>query len=289
MRFRHRLFGRPAGPFPALARSVASADAVLPYATVSEPKRHIFSGELAETPLPEMLATIHRYKVPGVLEASLGELTKRVFISGGDIIFATSTNRAESLGDMLLAGGRVTMEQYRASSLALLDNPRKRHGQILVEMGVLTEAELRAAVLEQVQRIVWSLFDVGEGHVTFALGEYGADEVYRLRIPTPRAVVYGCKTVGDPKRLMARLGGKTTVFSRPPRPEHLAGFELESAEEQLLEAVDGKHTLFELCERGPYTPGLTARTLYAFHCLGLIRREREAPIKVQVASTPPAN
>jgi len=261
---------------------------VLPSAIVSEPKRHIFSGELAETPLPEMLATIHRYKVPGVLEANLGELTKRVFISGGDIIFATSTNRGESLGDMLLSGGRVTMEQYRASSLALLDNPRKRHGQILVEMGVLSEAELRAVVLEQVQRIVWSLFDVGEGHVTFALGDYGADEVYRLRIPTPRAVLHGCKTVGDPKRLLTRLGSKTTVYSRAARPEHLGGFELESGEEQLLENVDGKRTLFELCEQGPFTPGLNARSLYALHCLGLIRREREAPIKVHVASAPPA-
>jgi len=256
---------------------------------VGEERRHIYSGELAETPLPEMLATIHRYRVPGVLEAVIGDVSKKVYIVEGDIIFASSTNRAESLGDMLLTAGRLTHEQYRASTLLLLDNPRKRHGQVLVEMGILTEAEMRAAVLEQVQRIVWSLFDVDEGRVTFTLGEERADEVYKLRIPTPRAILHGCKTVADPRRLLARLGSKTTVLGRPPMPEHLTGFALEVGEEQLLNLVDGKRTLFELCEQGPFSAALNARVLYAFFCLGLVRKERDgtAPIKVQVSSASP--
>ena len=253
--------------------------------------RHIYVGELAETPLPEMLATIHRYRVPGMLEAQLGDATKRVFIHDGDIIFASSTNRAESLGEMLVTAGQITVEQHRASTLLLLENPRKRHGQVLVEMGLLSEAEMRAAVLEQVQRIVWSLFSIPEGRVTFALGDDRADEVYKLRIPTPRAVLHGCKTVGDAKRLVGRLGNKTTVFTRPAPPGHLAALELEANEEQLLAVVDGRRTLFELCERGPYSPALNARVLYGFQCLGLIRKEREAPagIKVQVTSSHPGS
>ena len=251
--------------------------------------RHIYVGELAETPLPEMLATIHRYRVPGMLEAQLGDATKRVFILDGDIIFASSTNRAESLGEMLVASGQITVEQHRASTLLLLEHPSKRHGQVLVDMGLLTEAEMRAAVLEQVQRIVWSLFSVPEGRVTFTLGEDRADEVYKLRIPTPRAVLHGCKTVGDAKRLIGRLGNKVTVFTRPAPPDHLSGLELEANEEQLLTLVDGRRTLFELCEKGPYSAGLNARVVYGLQCLGLIRKEKEAPggIKVHVPSSQP--
>ena len=256
---------------------------------MSTETRHIYVGELAETPLPEMLATIHRYRVPGMLEAQLGDATKRVFILDGDIIFASSTNRAESLGEMLVAAGQITVDQHRASTLLLLEHPEKRHGQVLVEMGLLAEAEMRAAVLEQVQRIVWSLFSIPEGRVTFALGEDRADEVYKLRIPTPRAVLHGCKTVGDAKRLVGRLGNKATVFSRPAPPEHLAGLELEANEEQLLGLVDGRRTLFELCEQGPYSPSLNARVVYGFQCLGLIRKDKEPSggIKVHVPSSQP--
>jgi hypothetical protein len=254
---------------------------------VTSEARYIFVGELVETPLPEMLATIHRHHVPGVLEAQLGEFLKKVFILNGDIIFASSTNRGESLGDALLGSGRITVEQYRASALRLLEDPHKRHGQVLVEMGLLSEAEMRAAVLEQVQRIVWSLFDVDEGLVTFTLGEDRADEVYKLRIPTPRAILYGCKTVAEAKRLLARLGSKHTVYSRPPVPENLRDFQLESGEEELLNLVDARRTLFELCDQGPFSAGLNARILYAFHCLGLIQKEKDSAsaIRVQVAST----
>jgi hypothetical protein len=258
---------------------------------VGDESRHIFVGDLAETPLPEMLATIHRYRVPGMVEAQIGEFTKRVYIVGGDIIFSSSTNRAESLGDMLLAAGSITVAQYRASAMLLLDNPRKRHGQILVEMGLLGEEAMRAAVLEQVQRIVWSLFNLQEGLVSFTLGASRVDELYKLRIPTPRAIMHGCKTVPDAKRLIGRLGGKNTLFSRPPMPEQLQGFGLEGSEEQLLDLVDGKHTLFELCEQGPFSAGLNARVLYAFNTLGVIKKEKErdaaAPIKVHVSQSSP--
>ena len=280
MRFRH--FGFPSPMAEELRATIG---------IVSAETRHIYVGELAETPLPEMLATIHRYRVPGMLEAQLGDAAKRVFIFDGDIIFASSTNRAESLGEVLVAAGQITVEQHRASALLLLEHPGKRHGQVLVDMGLLTETEMRAAVLEQVQRIVWSLFSVPEGRVTFTLGEERADEVYKLRIPTPRAVLHGCKTVGDAKRLIGRLGNKATVFTRPSAPEHLGGLDLEANEEQLLNLVDGRRTLFELCEKGPYSAALNARVLYGFQCLGLIRKERETAsgIKVHVTSSQPGS
>ncbi len=254
---------------------------------MTQEARHIFVGALGDTPLPEMLATIHRNRVPGVLEVQLGEFSKRVYILGGDIIFASSTNRGESLGDALLTSGQITVAQYKESALQLLAHPGKRHGQVLVEMGILSEADMRAAVLQQVQRIVWSLFDLAEGLVSFTLGEDRADEVYQLRIPTPRAVLHGCKTVADAKRLVGRLGGKGTVFSRPPKPEHLAEFQLEAGEEDLLNLVDGRRTLFDLCDQGPFSAGLNARILYALNCLGLIRKEKDsaAGIRVQVPST----
>jgi hypothetical protein len=187
---------------------------------------------------------------------------------------------------MLLTSGRITKDQFRDSSIRLLDNPEKRHGQILVEMGLMTEEEMRAHVLEQIQRIVWSLFGVPEGRVTFTLGDFAADEIYRLRIPTPRAILHGCKTLAESKGLLTRLGSKNAVFGRLPTPDHLEGLDLEPGEEQLLQLVDGERTLYELCEQGPFSAGLNGRILYGLHVLGLIVLEREhaGGIKVQIPS-----
>ncbi len=234
----------------------------------------IYRGSLAETPLPEMLATIHRHKVPGVMELEREETTKRIYIVEGDIIFATSSNRDESLGEYLVRRGKITKTQARASSDELLRQPGKRHGVIMVEMGLLQPEELGTTVRDQVQAILWDLFDWEDGDVSFRVGRFRDDEVYKIKIPTPRAILSGCRHISDGRSVTGRLGGRQTVFRPLGRPEHLADLWLEAGEQQLLDLVDGRRTFLELCEQGPFPPGTNARMVYALTVLGLIEPER---------------
>jgi hypothetical protein len=235
----------------------------------------VYRGSLAETPLPEMLATIHRYRVPGVMEVSLGEESKKVYIVEGDVIFAVSSDRSESLGEFLVRSGRLSEEEQRVSVDELTRSEGKRHGTVLVEMGLLKPEELGPLVRDQVQQILWTLFDWEKGSVTFRVGRFRDDEVIKINIPTPRAVVSGCRRIFDGKRVTARLGGRTTVLKRLPFPEHLSGLRLEPGERQLLEMVDGRRTLVELCEDGPFSAGVNARILYSFVVLQLVERKGE--------------
>ena len=246
----------------------------------------VYRGNLAETPLPEMLATIHRHGVPGVMAFTEADITKRVFFVDGDVIFATSSDRSESLGDFLVREGRITDEQYRQSSDEMLRSPGTRHGSVLVQMGFLTQDELGKAVREQVQTIVWSVFNWKRGAVTFRVGRFRDDEVYKIKIPTPRVILSGCRRLDDGKTVTTRLGGRHAVFGRLKVPQHLESVELEQAEQQVLELVNGKRTLFQLCEEGPLRPGQNARVLYAMSVLGLIERESTGggAIKIQVRS-----
>jgi hypothetical protein len=233
----------------------------------------VYRSNLADTPLPEMLATIHRYGVPGVMEFTFGERVKRIFLVEGDVIFATSNDRKESLGDFLLQQGKLTSEEYDLSS-QILRQTGKRHGTVLVEMGLLSVEALNAAVRDQITMVVWRLFNVNEAQVTFKVGRFRGDEDIKIKIPTPRVVLSGCKRITDAKRLTARLGGRNGVLRRIELPEHLSDLRLEAGEQQLLDAIDGKHSLKVLCESGPFDPGLNARVLYGLSALGLVQRER---------------
>lgn len=247
----------------------------------------IYRGKLEDTALPEIMATVHRYGVPGLMELIQPDQHRRIYFLDGDIIFATSNDRDESLGDYLLAQGRITEAQYKVSCEEMARNPNLRHGKVLVQMGFLKQEELGAAVREQVQRILWSAFNWTEGEISFKVGRFREDEVYKIKIPTPRAVISGCKHITDAKLVMNRLGGKTTVFQQLPRPKHLVSLRLEAGEMQLLELVDGKRTLFQLCEEGPHSAGVNARTLYAFLELQLIESQRtSSAIKIQVRDAP---
>ncbi len=230
----------------------------------------VFRGDLESDSLPGMLATIHRHGVPGVLECSRGEVTKCVYFATGDIIFATSTDRGESLGETLMREGLITEDQLRLSSDELRRTPGRRHGTVLVQMGFLEPHELGSAVRNQVQSIVWSLFTWTEGSVTFRVGTFRSDEVYKIKIPTARAIFEGCRYLPDPKLVTARLGGRSSVLKPVRRPPHLDGLELDAEEQELLDLVDGQRTLYELCQAGSLNPGVIARILYAAMVLRLV-------------------
>lgn len=244
----------------------------------------IFRGNLSRMTLAEMLATIHRHGVPGVMEFNRGEETRKLYFIDGDIIFATSSDRGMSLGDYLVSKGRITKAQHQVSSEELSRVPGRRHGSILVQMGFLRKEELGAAVREQVQDILWGLFNWDEGEVVFKVGVFRDDEVYKIKIPTPRAILSGCKHIADAKTVMSKLGGRNTVFSRGVRPEHLESLHLEMSEMTMLEMVDGRTTLFDLCEKGPLNPGVNARVMYAFMFLQLVARKEvgTSGIRIQV-------
>jgi hypothetical protein len=245
----------------------------------SSSERFLYRSDLGQMPLPEVLVTIHRYKVPGVIECVRGSEIKKIFIDNGEIIFANSSEVADSLGDRLLAEGRITIEQYRESVRRLVREGGKRQGAILVEMRALEPKELFIAVRAQVRSILWSVFSWESGDVVFRPGRDAQAEGIKLSNPIPQAIIDGVLNVPDAKRLMARVGGKATLLERTGEAVPLT---LEPTQKALLEAIDGKKTLFELTALPCNTPSVNGRLLYAFWTLRLVSVKVPKQIKVQV-------
>ena len=243
--------------------------------TVSE-SRFEFRGDLSKTPLPEVLQTVHHYRVPGVVLARRGAVEKKVYIVNGDVIFATSNDLEESLGSLLLREGQLTREQFDESVKRLLEartaQETRRHGAVLVDMGLLTKEALFATVTRQVRGILFSLFDWEEGEVSFTVGRFRTDEIIQLEVPTRHAIVEGVRAVRDARRLVSFLGPSWTVFDPCYVPSEIGDIALDAAETRLLQQVDGTKTLRELVGLGPGDAGHNAKLLYAFFVLRLISR-----------------
>lgn len=241
------------------------------------PSASLFQSDLAQTPLPEILVTVHRYKAPGVIECRRGEASKRIYLDRGQIIFAATNQTSESLGDRLLAAGRITRRQYD-ESLKLARQSGKRHGLTLVDMNILTADELFVAVRDQIEAILWSIFGWDSGAVTFVPGRDKHLEFVKVEIPVPRAVMNGVRRMPDARALVARLGTKATLFTQIETP---ADF-LTADERVLLDAVDGRRMLYELVNTPPLAAGENARILYGLFALQLIAQKQPRGIKVQL-------
>jgi hypothetical protein len=239
----------------------------------------LYQTDLAQTSLPEILVKIHRYRVPGVLEFRRGDEMKRVFFDKGRIIFATTNQLTESLGDKLVRLGRITQDEYD-ESVRRMKITGKRHGVTLVEMTLLTAEEMFNFVREQIEEIVLSIFSWTTGTVAFTPGRDKNLEFVKVDISVPSAVLRGARLIPDAKALVAKLGTRTTLFERATT--EIEDIVLNDDEQRLLAAVDGRRALGDLVNVPPLHAAENARILYAFSALGMIAPHEPRGVKVQV-------
>jgi hypothetical protein len=252
-----------------------------------EAKRFQYRGDLRQTALPEMLFTIYLHRVPGVIECRRGEVLKKVVLRDGAVVHAASSDREDSLGTFLRRADRITADQHVLTDKIRANSSDKRHGELLIEHGVLSPALLYEGIQEQIRSIVWSLFSWEEGEVTFSIGEFEDDGMIRIHLPMRQVILQGVKRAPDARALVARLGRKETIFEPTWSTEDLIEVALDDIELKLLRLFDGRRTLYDVCTTGPYSPAENARLVYAFHVLRLIRRrnaDRPGVVKIRFRS-----
>jgi len=235
-------------------------------------RTHHYRGDLRTAALPEMLAVIHQIRVSGVVEATAGEFAKKIFLESGYVVHASSSDLGDSLGSFLRRSGRLSDGQFQAA-MAKRAEGKRRLGEVLIEQGTLSPAQVYEAIREHVENIIWSLFSWEEGTVTFQLGDPDLAGVVRIQIPLRQVILQGIKRAANAKSLVQRLGGRETLLEPHFRYEDLIELALEDSEYTLLAKVDGKRTLYELCTQGPLPAADNARMLYAFSVLGLLRKQ----------------
>ena len=251
-----------------------------------------YRGDLAKTALPEVLFTIDRFQVPGVIEARQGEILKRVFIKEGSVIHATSNDLEDSLGTFLFREGSLSEEVYRA---IMRDRRKqnKRLGETLVERNILTPSQVYEGIRSQLEGVVWSLFYWTEGQVSFSIGEFKDPDMLRIQLPMRQVILNGIKQAPNAKALVGRLGHKETVFTPSYTLEDIIELALDENDYTLLQLVDSKRSLYQICSEGPLHAAENAKVMYAFRVLQLVREKadvpesskRDTPIKVKMKAS----
>ncbi len=229
-----------------------------------------YRGDLAEKGLPEILYTIDRFQVAGVIEAEKDGVVKSVHIKDGRVIHAASSDLNDSLGTFLRRRGKLSEERY-SETMRIRGESERRYGEVLVEAGILSPLEVYDAIRQHLEAIVWSLFSWQEGAVIFSIGDFAPpNNRVRIELPMPQVILHGIKRAPNARALVSRLGKRETVFEPYWDHEILIEAGLEQAEYDLLQLVDGQRSLLEVCADGPFSAAENAKLMYGFYVLGLI-------------------
>jgi curved DNA-binding protein CbpA len=206
----------------------------------------VLSGSLKDFKLSDIVLGLQRSGKTGVLEVKSGNVQKNVYVKNGDMIFAASNQPSDRLGDMLLAEGKITLEQYN-HSVEVMKKTNKRHGTVLVELGYLAPSDLPWAVKTYVEKIIVSLFSFKEGIFEFKEGDLPSDEVITLKLSAANLIYKGIKNINDALHIRSLCPPPDTVLKLSPDPLDLfQDIQLSDTDKLILSFIDGKKTINDI-------------------------------------------
>jgi hypothetical protein len=168
--------------------------------------------DLTVLPAAGVLSAIHEAKRSGLALFRQREHEKRIYLDGGEVVFASSNQAVDRLGECLLRSGAITLDELRDAERAF--QPGDRFGRVLVERGVLTPRELWNGVRNQVEEIVRSLFAVPNGRLWFWEGDIRPDNVVRLSLETSRLIAEGQQRSAELRRFLTVLDDPRVQLSQ---------------------------------------------------------------------------
>ncbi|MEN8181765.1 MAG: DUF4388 domain-containing protein [Myxococcota bacterium] len=228
----------------------------------------VLTADVRAFALADLLQLIHEARKSGFLYFTQQDHVKCVYLHQGEVVFASSNQRVDRLGECLLRAGVLTLEQLREAERRF--EGEGRFGKVLVERGLLTPRELWNGVKYQVEETVRSLFSYTAGVVHFWAGEVQPDNVVRLSLPTGRLVEEGLQRRDELLRFLAVLEDSRMRVA----PVDGGGARLSGNERTLFDALE-RHPFFpELCRHIGLDPLTAARAIQLLRLVGSVQLMR---------------
>jgi hypothetical protein len=228
------------------------------------PEALALAVEVRRFALADVLALVHAAGADGVLAFARDARRQTVFFHRGEVVFASSNQRVDRLGECLVRAGMLRFEDLREAERA--HAPGARFGKVLVERGLLSPRELWRGVRYQVEEIVRSLVAQPAGRAYFYEGHIPPDNVVRLALPTRRLVAEGIQRRAELRKLLAHL--------EDPRVRLMPigdGSSLLGEERALFDAIGQRASFAELRQRLGSEPLGTARVLQLLRLAGAVK------------------
>lgn len=229
-------------------------------------------GTIHPTSLPSLLFSVCDTRETGQLLLRRHHIEKNVYLRDGRIVFSSSSNRDERLGQFLLREGIIGVEQmYRAAEESL--RTKKRLGTVLVEYGWLGPEALVHGVVHQVEEILFESFLWDSGTYQLSLGDLPTEEVITLNMSSPELVLRGIRRIGSWYRIGEALGDLEGRFrSTAQAGDVAASMSLDDRDLALVRALETPMSLGEIFQRFPGRDFQVGQLLWALQTTHAITR-----------------
>lgn len=234
---------------------------------VAEPTREV-DGDLAQEALASVFFKLHRFEETGTLHLRREKVKKTIQFEEGLPVQAQSNLLMETLSRILLSRGTLNQQQLEDTRL-IAKQRGKLHGQVLIDLGLLTAGQLEQALAYQHEERLLNAFTWINGKFVFVRGSKLDNEAIRRQVDFPGMFMKGVlerMPFDSIRERMAPLAMQRVGWHEDP-PQPLAAFALETEQRQMLTHIDGEKTLKPLLKESAQ-PDHLLRILYGLAVAG---------------------
>jgi hypothetical protein len=220
----------------------------------------VLEGSLASFKLPEVLTFLQTTRKSGRLALECEGRAAQVFLSAGSVIFAGSNQEELRLGAILLRQKRIAREQ-RDRIDALMRQDGGRFGDLAVQQGVMTEAQLQDFLKVQVSEILYDAFLWSGGTFIFVDELQLPAHAVTITVDLANLIMEGARRIEEWEQCARLLPDKHAVFRVVSRPSE-DKVTLTVDEWRILFLINGRRTLEELTQDADDEPLQVYRVVY---------------------------
>jgi tetratricopeptide (TPR) repeat protein len=221
--------------------------------------------------MPLVVRQCLRERVTGTLIVTRreGAVEKSLYVENGSVVFATSRNGADLLGERLVGWGVISRSQLE-EGLGRLHETGEKLGRALVGLSILTPAEVRASVQRLITERVAEVFDWTTGEVLFDENLPGRGEPAIATTPE-MLLLRGVQNVTDTERVRRWLGDLEQLFVPIPEPfRFFDELSLRPEEAYIISRLDQPLTPREILSLGSFDENLVLRVVCALRFAGVL-------------------
>lgn len=227
------------------------------------------SGSLTDAPVPTLLFKCYHLGLSGQLNLSYNGVNKTIFFDQGTIVFASSSQKEERLGEHLLQTKRISAEDLAKAS-KVVDETGQRMGGVLLQLGIISLENLTPIIVEHVSHLTYSVFNWTEGKYFF-LETPPIVETIKMPFSTADIIFEGIRRLDNLELIKQWLGDFTRPLCATNDPLLLyQAVTLQPHEGYIVSRIDSAMSTEDLLSLGGLPENETLRTVCGLISIGML-------------------
>ncbi|HEX7151038.1 MAG TPA: DUF4388 domain-containing protein [Thermoanaerobaculia bacterium] len=239
-------------------------------------------GEIGEINLLERLVELWREGFTGAIRFESDGIIKIIYFKGGDVLSASTNDRADSIDEILMRANKVTREHVKQALAKRKES--ETLGDALLNLGFITRKELTWARRVQVVGVIRSIAAWTDGSFTI-VADYLPKREEGTLFPLPQILVELIVTEQDRTRFERALDGGAATFEKSPEFHDVyRRLGLNEDADAIANEVDGQKSAMEVALASGKDTFNVYKLLHAMALLGILRRADKPEVTPEVSS-----